>query len=415
MEDFYKINKDMKLWDFYTEAGKQLPFWQPNGALIRCVIEDFWISEHIKHDYKIVYTPHIANKNLWTKSGHNDRYSERMFSPIIASGEYDEYILRPMNCPFHILLYNSDIRSYKELPIRFAELGTVYRKIPSGSYTEMFEVRGFTQDDAHIFLESEPEKVRTEISNLLQFTIYFIRDIFKIEDFKIIRRLKPTNALGSDNSWKNAQSILQNVLEEKDLRYEDRPGEGIFYGPKIDFEIKDSHFKKEWICSTIQLDLVLGDLFNIKYVNKENIKETPLIIHRTILGSLERFIALLISRTNGHLPLWLIPCQVLILPIDGSDYQINHEYAKYVKTILDEKLSNFKPRIKVCNLRATVSDTKKMAISERIPFFLTTGGNERMTKELSVMSWNGKFYGNPRTLTIDQLVDEFKIIIKNRT
>lgn len=414
MDDLQRINQDLRLWDFFPDAGKQLPYWQPRGAFIRSTIEDFWKTEHIKQGYDIVYTPHIGSTKMWTKSGHLERFSDKMFPPITVQQGDEEYFLRPMNCPFHILLFNSQPRSYRELPIRYAELGTVYRKIPSGSFTEMFEVRGFTQDDAHIFSVGEPAKAKEELSNLLQFTIYFLRDAFKIDDYRIIRRLKPKGSIGPDASWKAAQSLLQDVLEEKNLKYKDSPGEGIFYGPKIDFEIADAHYKKEWICSTIQLDLVLAKKFDIKYTTSGNRREPPLIIHRTILGSLERFIAILVSRSQGHLPLWLSPCQMMIVPIDGSEYQINLTYANNMKTILEDKLGDLKPRIRVASGGKSVADAKKDAIKEKIPFIVMLGRRERMNKVLSITSWTADGYSDPRSMTIDQLSEEFRNNIREK-
>ncbi|HEX5733163.1 MAG TPA: threonine--tRNA ligase [Blastocatellia bacterium] len=405
MDEFRKINADLKLWEFYPDEAKQLPFWHPNGAAIRNAIEDFWKREHFKLGYNLVYTPHIGSRRLWDTSGHTERFADRMYPPI-TSETGEEYILRPMNCPFHILLYKSEPRRYKDLPIRYAELGTVYRKIPTGSFKEMFEVRGFTQDDAHIFCEIH--KAKEEIANLIELTLFFIRDVFKFDEYTIIRRLKPTGGIGKDALWNNAQKILQDVLGEKKMKYKSKPGEGVFYGPKIDFEIKDPIYNKSWVCSTIQLDIVLAERFGIEYKTKNNSKETPVIIHRTILGSLERFIGILLSRTKGHFPIWLSPCQVIIIPV-GVAFESNLEYAQKTKSILENKLSDLNPRVRLQSESLDIRDAKAQAIKKKIPYILMIGGNERISEKVSVTSWTGDSYSSdPRHMTIDELANELR-------
>ena len=413
MDEIKELNSQLGLWKFFPKAGKHLPFWAPTGAFIRSAIEEFWKSEHYKHGYQLVYTPHIANIDIWEKTGHLERYADSMYPPIGMDDE--EYILRPMNCPFHMLLFSSKIRSYKEMPIRYAELGTVYRKISSGSFKEMFEVRGFTQDDAHIFIESDKQKIKEEIANLLQFTIYFLRDVFKINDFKIIRRLRPPEAIGEDFLWDMSQTILSEVLEEKELDFQSIPGEGIFYGPKIDFELRDHHYKKPWICSTIQLDIVLPRKFDLLYTTEKNEKDTPILIHRTILGSLERFIGIIISRTKGHLPLWLSQCQIFIVPVDGSEYNSNFHYANTVKSILEDKLEEFQPRISISSEKIRLAEAKKTAIINKIPFIIVVGGKERMNQIISVTSWTGENYSDPQEIEIRKLAEIYINMIKSKT
>lgn len=414
MEKNQKLGSSLYLWGFYPEVGKYLPFWHPDGAIIRNSIEDFWKREHFKQGYDLVYTPHIATSNIWDVSEHTKRYAGKMYPRIVVEPGKEEYILRPMNCPFHILLFKSEPHTYKDLPIRYAELGTVYRKIPSGSFKEMFEVRCFTQDDAHIFCD--PQDARKEIANLINFTIFFLRDIFKIDDYRIIRRLKPNDAIGDDAMWDSAQKILQDVLEEKDLDYDNGPGEGIFYGPKIDFEVTDPHYRKGWICSTIQLDTVLAKKFKIQYKTKNNRVETPLIIHRTILGSLERFIAILVARTKGYLPLWISPCQLLLIPIGGVEFQSNLSYARNVKAILENKIADLNPRIKIDCEDRDIRMAKSKALEKKIPYIVMIGPRERINERLSVVCCDGKESPSEiRDILIDELANELRDKIQNKT
>jgi threonyl-tRNA synthetase len=418
MEDFQKLNSELGLWDYYEEAGRSLPHWLPNGALIRSAIEDFWKQEHLRKEYNLVYTPHIGTKELWVKSGHMDRFSEKMY-PAMTVDSSEEYILRPMNCPFHILLYKSEPRTYKQMPIRYAELGTVYRKIPSGSSKHTFEVRGFTQDDAHIFCEQS--RVQKEIANLIEFTVYFLQNVFKLNenDYRIIRRLKPRGGIGSDVSWDNAQRTLQKVLNERGINYKNEPGKGVFYGPKIDFEITDPIYKKQWICSTIQLDIVLAGRFGLVYKDSNNQNQVPMIIHRTILGSLERFVSILLARTKGHFPIWIAPCQAIIIPVGGKEseyFEANLSYAKSIKTILEDSLRDLKPRIKVSLENKDIREAKAGAISQKVPYIIVVGGNERINDNLTISSWNnGAYTSEPRHLKIKNFADEVRTRIQDKT
>ncbi|MBI5934997.1 MAG: threonine--tRNA ligase [Chloroflexi bacterium] len=412
MDDMHEINSELGFWGFYPEAGKHLPFWRPNGALIRSTIEDFWKREHQKQGYQLVYTPHIASADVWETSGHTTRFAEKMY-PRMRLENDEEYILRPMNCPFHIFIFKADQHSYKELPLRYAELGTVYRKIPSGSFREMLEVRGFTQDDAHIFCERQ--KAEEEIANLLEFTVFFLKDVFGIADYRVILRLKPKEAIGEDALWNSAQKLLRDVLASKDIPYEDAPGEGVFYGPKIDFEITDPYYQKEWICSTIQLDIILAEKFDVKYIARDGHAETPLIIHRTILGSLERFIGILLLRTKGHLPLWLSPCQVMLLPLGGIEFSSNLAHAKSVKSLLENQAAGLNLRVAVDLEDRDVREAKEQAIRKKIPYILVIGPRERINQKLSVTHWDGKEYSSTaRNLSYEEFTDELRNKIMKR-
>lgn len=417
MDAFQKLNSELKIWEFHEEVGKALPHWLPNGGIIRSSIEDFWKQEHLRKEYDLVYTPHIGLKKLWETSGHLELFSEKMY-PKISVKASEEYILRPMNCPFHILLYKSEQRTFKQLPIRYAELGTVYRKISSGSSKQMFEVRGFTQDDAHIFCE--PYRAQKEIGTLIEFTLFFLKNVFKIEDhdYRIIRRLKPKGSLGKDVDWNTAHTILEDVLVEKEIQYTDEPGKGVFYGPKIDFEIMDPFSNKAWVCSTIQLDIVLAERFNVEFVNNSDERQRPIIIHRTILGSLERFVSILLSRTKGHFPVWLAPCQVAVIPVGGkeSDYwEHNLNYAKSIKTTVEKSISDLNPRIRVQTENMSVSDAKAAALKMKIPYIVIVGTNERMTERVAVTCWhNDQWTPEPRHMSVDELANELREKIQGK-
>jgi threonyl-tRNA synthetase len=407
MQSIHDINKDMKLW-FLSEQAKGLPFWQPAGATLRMVIEDFWRREHAKHGYQLVYTPHIASASLWETSGHSERFSDLMFDPIGDDGK-DQYRLRPMNCPFHILLFKSDLRSHHDLPIRYAELATVYRKIPSGGITEMLEDRGFTQDDAHIFCDSS--RAREELREIVKFIIVVLTESFAINDYKVILRLRPAEAMGDDASWDAAHQTLRGVLADLNLDYDTAPGEGVFYGPKIDFEIPDGT-ERPWICSTVQLDLVLAGKFGVSYRGASGRDDVPLIIHRTVLGSLERFIAVLVARTQGHLPLWLAPIQVYWIAVkEGLEENVVH--IQTTRTILDH-LTGSELRVIVDRRPLDLRETKARAIKSRVPYIIVSGAQERASGKLSVTPWRDGAYTDHESITVEEFAVEIKTRLASR-
>lgn len=418
MDEFEKLNSELGLWEFHPETGRALPHWLPNGALIRSAIEEFWKQEHLKQGYDLVYTPHIGTKDLWIRSGHMDRYADKMFPPLTDDEQSEEYILRPMNCPFHILLYKAEPRSYKQLPIRFAELGTVYRKIPSGSFKKAFNVRGFTQDDAHIFCE--PHRVQKEIAKLIEFTMFFLKNVFKLNDseYRIIRRTKPPGALGKGHDWDTAHKVLSDVLKEREIKFDNETGKGVFYGPKIDFEITDPISKTPWVCSTIQLDIILAESFDLVYRDNTDHTQVPTIIHRTILGSLERFLSILLARTEGHFPLWIAPCQVLIIPVGAKEsepFQSNLTYANVVKTTLEKRLSDLKPRIRVYSENADLRESKDEAIRKKIPHIVVVGAKESVNETVAVTSWSdSKYSSEPKHMNIEEFANELRTTILNK-
>lgn len=405
---------DLGLWEYRQEAGSYLPFWKPNGAIVRSVIEDLWKREHLKKGYSLVYTPHVGSAELWRQSEHLSRFSERMFPPMTLGESSEDYYLRPMNCPFHILLFKSEQRSYRDLPIAFAELGTVYRLISAGSCKQLLEVRGFTQDDAHIFCERHTAE--TQIGRVIDEIEFFLKDIFKIPDYKVVLRLKPPNALGEDALWNSAQGALRRVLADRNIPADPQPGEGVFYGPKIDFEVSEPRSSRRWVCSTIQYDIVLAEKFGITFAGKDNAPATPVIIHRTILGSLERFVALLVAHTGGLLPVWIAPCQVRLVPLRLAEGGANDlEYAKSVKAVLENRLLDLSPRVSV----ETRIEDHRMALKEaakvKVPYVVFIGGHERMSGLLAVKTWQDGKLTRERKMGVDELAEELRGRIVKRT
>ncbi|MGD2080819.1 MAG: threonine--tRNA ligase, partial [Nitrospirota bacterium] len=307
--DHRRLGKELDLFSMNDEIGPGLTLWHPNGALIRKIIEDFWRDEHLKAGYQLLYTPHIAKLNLWQKSGHLDFYSENMYSPMEVEGI--PYEIKPMNCPFHIFIYKSRLRSYREFPIRYAELGTVYRFERSGVLHGLLRVRGFTQDDAHIFVRED--QIEEEILKVLDFTLFVLRT-FSFEDYDVYLSTRPEKFVGTEEHWDKATAALEEALKDKGLEYEEDPGEGVFYGPKIDIKVKDS-LGRAWQCSTIQVDFNIPERFDVSYRGPDGKDSRPIMIHRALMGSLERFFGVLIEHYAGQFPLWLAPKQVAVLTI----------------------------------------------------------------------------------------------------
>ncbi|MCD4819732.1 MAG: threonine--tRNA ligase [Candidatus Cloacimonetes bacterium] len=318
--DHRKLGKELDLFSFSESIGAGLVLWHPNGAMMRSIIEDYWKEQHFKANYKLVNTPHIGKAELWETSGHLEFYSEDMYSPIIVDGQ--EYYLKPMNCPFHIEIYKSTKRSYRELPIKYAEMGTVYRYEKSGALHGLMRVRGFTQDDAHIICTKE--QINEEIEKIIEFSFSMLK-AFGFQDFLVYLATKPKKSVGEKEDWDTSQNALKIALEKLQINYEVDEGGGAFYGPKIDIKIKDA-LNRIWQCSTIQFDFNLSTRFKMEYIGKDNKPHKPFMVHRALLGSLERFFGTLIEYHAGNFPLWLCPVQVKILPI-SEHYE---EYAKQV-------------------------------------------------------------------------------------
>jgi threonyl-tRNA synthetase len=307
--DHRKLGRELDLFSINDEVGSGLILWHPDGAIIRKTMEDFWRDEHLRHDYHILFTPHIAKLDLWQKSGHLDFYSENMYSPMEVEGQ--PYEIKPMNCPFHIAIYKSSLRSYREFPIKYAELGTVYRFERSGVLHGLLRVRGFTQDDAHIFIREE--QIEDEILKVLDFTVFILRT-FGFEGYDIYLSTRPEKYVGRDEHWERATNALEAALRARALPFAVDPGEGVFYGPKIDIKVKDS-LGRAWQCSTIQVDFNLPERFDVSYRGADGKEHRPIMIHRALMGSLERFFGVLIEHHAGAFPLWLAPRQVAVLTI----------------------------------------------------------------------------------------------------
>ena len=391
--DHRKIGKDLDLFSSSDEIGSGLIIWHPNGAMIRRTIEEFWLNEHYKSGYKNLYTPHIAKLNLWKISGHLDFYRENMYSPMEIDGT--DYEIKPMNCPFHIHVYKTSLRSYKDLPIRYAELGTVYRYERSGVLHGLLRVRGFTQDDAHIFCRED--QIEDEILNVLDFTL-FILNTFGFSDYDIYLSTRPEKYVGTSENWERSTNALKRALEIKKLSYEIDPGEGVFYGPKIDIKVKDS-LNRSWQCSTIQVDFNNPERFHMEYRGSDGKEHQPIMIHRALMGSLERFFGILIEHYAGAFPLWLAPVQVKILTIAErhADYATTLSHAMRSENIRTETdIENEKIGYKIRN--ATIM---------KVPYLIIIGDNEVSDQKVTVRKRTGENIG-PFTL------DEFIGIINGK-
>ena len=323
--DHRKIGKELDLFSVTDEIGPGLILWHPKGATVRRVMEDFWREEHAKAGYEHVFSPHIARLDLWRVSGHVDYYRQSMFSPIDIEGQ--EYQLKPMNCPFHIQIYKSRMRSYRDLPVRYAELGTVYRYEPSGTLHGLLRVRGFTQDDAHLFLR--PDQLDDEIFSLLDFTLFVLR-AFGFDRYDIYLSTRPEKYAGELAHWELAEAALRKALERKGLPFEVDPGEGVFYGPKIDIKIKDM-LGRSWQCSTIQVDFNNPERFDASYIGEDGAAHRAIMIHRALMGSLERFFGVLVEHYAGAFPLWLAPVQADVLPVTERQNDFAREVVARLK------------------------------------------------------------------------------------
>ncbi len=374
--DHRVIGQKLDLFHIDENVGPGLVLWHPKGALLKKIVEDYALKQYMESGYQLVSTPHIAKLNLWETSGHTSFYKENMFPPVhlneISKEEKDDYQIKPMNCPFHIFIYKQSLRSYKNLPIRYTEFGTVYRYERSGTLHGLTRVRGFTQDDGHIFCS--PEELSSEIVSALNLTFKILKK-FGFDDFEIYLSTRPQKYAGSLSDWGKATNSLKYALDKLKAEYTVDPGEGVFYGPKIDIKIKDS-IGRLWQCTTIQVDFNLPKRFNVTYINQKGVKQQPIMIHRALLGSLERFIGVLIEHYAGSFPLWLSPVQILVIPI-GLD---NKKYAFSVK----EKLEENGFRVEMKDENETISKKIREGEIQKIPYMLVIGEKEEKAKSVRV-------------------------------
>ncbi len=395
--DHRKLGKELDLFSVSEDIGPGLILWHPNGAIIRKTIEDFWRDEHYKADYKLLYSPHIAKLNLWQKSGHLDFYRENMYSPMEIEGV--DYELKPMNCPFHISVYKSSLRSYREFPVRYAELGTVYRYERSGVLHGLLRVRGFTQDDAHIFCRED--QMEDEILNILDFTLFILKT-FGFDSYDVYLSTRPEKYVGTQENWEKATNALRQALEKKGLSYQVDPGEGVFYGPKIDIKIKDS-LNRYWQCSTIQVDFNNPERFDINFRGSDGKDHRPIMIHRALMGSLERFFGVLIEHYAGIFPLWLAPVQIGIITIAErhSDYALGIARSLKAEGLrVETNLENEKIGHKI-----------REATIRKVPYLVIIGDKEIAEGKLTVRKRSGENIG---PFTVEEFTGVIKSEIKNK-
>lgn len=395
--DHRKLGKALDLFSIQDAAGPGLIHWHPKGARIRTLIEEYWKTAHYDGGYELVYTPHIGKSELWDKSGHLGFYKESMFAPMDIDGK--EYFVKPMNCPFHIQTYKSRKRSYRDLPLRWGELGTVYRYEKAGVLHGLLRVRGFTQDDAHIFCT--PEQIEEEIKRVILFAKKIWND-FGFNEITAYLATQPEKSVGDPPLWERAGRSLEGALQSVDIPYEIDAGGGAFYGPKIDMKIKDA-IGREWQMSTIQFDFNLPERFDIEYTGEDGRPHRPYMVHRALFGSMERFFGILVEHYGGAFPLWLAPEQVRVLPLTGDQ----QEYGQIVtRTLRDQGF-----RVS-CDQRAEKVGAKiRDAQLEKIPYMLILGPKEEEAKSLSVRSRSD---GDQGAMEIEKLVESLKKEVKTK-
>ena len=376
-------------------------YWHPKGGRIRQIIEDFWRARHREGGYEIIYTPHIGKAELWQRSGHLDFYEEGMYSPMDVDGV--DYYLKPMNCPFHILIYKSDLRSYRDLPLRWAELGTVYRYERSGVLHGLLRVRGFTQDDAHIFCT--PDQIEDEILRVLDFSLNMLRS-FGFEAFKVQLSVRdpdaPDKYAGEDAMWDQAEASLLKAIEARDLAYERIEGEAVFYGPKIDIHIKDA-LGRTWQLTTIQFDFNVPERFDMTYIGEDGEEHRPYMVHRALLGSIERFFGILVEHYAGAFPVWLSPVQAVLIPIVDR-------HVEYAEAVAE--------RLRAAGLRVEVDDSSdrmgakiRHAQMEKVPYMLIMGDREIEAEQVNLRLRNEEVLG---AMSVDAFIELAQEAIETR-
>jgi len=395
--DHRRLGKDLGLFDIYhEEAGSGLVFYHPAGAVLRNILETYEKQEHVRRGYEMVVTPHVLKWDLWKTSGHADYYAENMYRFAIDG---QDYAVKPMNCPGHILIYKSQTRSYRDLPVRYFELGTVYRHEKSGVLHGLLRVRSFTQDDAHIFCL--PEQVKAEIKDVLDF-VFDTMKLFGFKDFHIELSTRPKKSIGTDEDWQRATDALRASLDEKKLGYDINEGDGAFYGPKIDIKLKDA-IGRLWQCATIQCDFALPQKFDLAYVGADGKNARPVMLHRVIFGSLERFIGTLIEHYAGNFPLWLSPRQVVVVPVKAEQ----EAYARAVQ----EELRAKDIRVACDATSETLNKKIRNAEMSKTPYVAVVGGREAAGHTVSVRS---KKKGDLGAMPVEDFIRQLETEIKNR-
>jgi threonyl-tRNA synthetase len=377
--DHRRLGSELDLFSVADEVGGGLVLWHPKGGIIRKLIEDFWRDEHLKNGYDLVYSPHVGRAKLWQTSGHLDFYQEMMYPRMEREG--NEYFVKPMNCPFHVMIYQSRVRSYRELPLRFAELGTVYRFERAGVLHGLLRVRGFTQDDAHIFCT--PDQMGEEIARAVRFSLFFLRT-FGFTDYELYLATRPEKYVGDLAAWDAATEALKRAAEAAGQRYVLDPGGGAFYGPKIDIKVKDA-LGRPWQCTTVQFDFNMSERFGITYVGDDNRQHRPYMVHRALLGSMERFLGVLIEHYGGAFPTWLAPVQARILPVADR----HHAYAQ---AVLGQMTSaGLRGEVDVRNEK--IGFKIREAEVQKIPYILVVGDKEVAAETAAVRQRGGQDRG----------------------
>jgi len=385
--DHRRLGKELDLFSMNDDIGPGLVLWHPRGAAIRREIEKFWLDEHHKAGYQILYTPHMAKLDLWKKTGHLDFYKENMYSPMEVEGQ--DYEIKPMNCPFHVSIFKSHLRSYKDLPIRYAELGTVYRFERSGVLHGLLRVRGFTQDDAHIFCTED--QIEDEVLKVLDFTL-FVLETFGFSDYIIYLSTRPDKYVGTDDAWEKSTTALEKALKHKELNYELDPGEGVFYGPKIDIKVRDS-LGRQWQCSTIQVDFNIPERLDVNYRGADSNSNRPIMIHRALMGSLERFFGVLIEHYAGAFPLWLAPVQISLL-------NIAERHEAFCREVLDALIKEgIRADLDIDNEK--IGKKIRKAAMLKTPFMCIIGDKEVENSTVNVRRRDGENIGE---MTIDEVI-----------
>ena len=395
--DHRKLGAELDLFSFNENLGAGLVLWHPKGATVRHVIENYWWEEHMKDGYGFLYTPHLAKLDVWRKSGHTEFY-DAMYPPILSEGI--EYEVRPMNCPFHVMVYNSRQRSYRDLPLRWAEMGTVYRYERSGVLHGLLRVRGFTQDDAHIFCRAD--QLEEEIKKVIFLALRLLKT-FGFKDYDVFLSTCPEKHVGKLEDWDKATQALEKALKQAGLEFRVDEGEGVFYGPKIDIKVKDA-LNRSWQCTTIQLDFNLAERFQLRYVGEDGKFHSPFLIHRALFGSLERFFGLLIEHYKGNFPFWIAPVQVIIIPIADR----HNDYA----STLDKKFKENGLRSQIDLRREKVGYKIRDAEIQKIPILLIVGDKEvtQGTASLRIHT-----IGDRGEIIIDEFLEKLKEMSKNKS